>query len=39
VRLDDFEDYKVWLAALPRSGGGTISAPLEAHRIETAHDD
>ena len=30
IRGDDIEDYKVWLAARPRAGGGMISA--ETHR-------
>ncbi len=30
VRRDDIEDYKVWLAAQPRAGGGTIT--METHR-------
>jgi len=35
VRRDDVEDYKVWLAARPRAGGGTITAETHRQRIRT----
>ena len=35
VRRDDIEDYKVWLAARPRQGGGTITAETHRQRIRT----
>jgi site-specific recombinase XerD len=35
VRRDDIEDYKVWLAARPRAGGGTIKAETHRQRIRT----
>jgi site-specific recombinase XerD len=35
VRRDDIEDYKVWLAAQPRAGGGTITAETHRQRMRT----
>jgi site-specific recombinase XerD len=35
VRRDDIEDYKVWLAAQPRAGGGTITRETHRQRMRT----
>jgi hypothetical protein len=35
IRRDDIEDYKVWLAALPRGGGKAITAETRRQRIRT----
>ncbi len=35
IRRDDIEDYKVWLAARPRAGGGTITAETHRQRRRT----
>jgi site-specific recombinase XerD len=35
VRRDDIEDYKVWLAARPKTGGKTITAETCRQRLRT----
>ena len=35
VHRDDIEDYKVWLAAKPRAGGGTITMETHRQRMRT----
>jgi site-specific recombinase XerD len=35
VRRDDIEDYKVWLAARPRTGGRTITRETHRQRMRT----
>jgi site-specific recombinase XerD len=35
IRRDDIEDFKVWLAARPRAGGGTITAETHRQRMRT----
>jgi site-specific recombinase XerD len=35
IRRDDIEDYKVWLAAQPRSGGQTITRETHRQRMRT----
>jgi hypothetical protein len=35
IRRDDIEDYKVWLAAQPRAGRGTITAETHRQRMRT----
>ncbi len=35
IRRDDIEDYKVWLAARPRAGRGTITAETHRQRMRT----
>jgi site-specific recombinase XerD len=35
VRRDDIEDYKVWLAARPRAGGGMITRETHRQRMRT----
>jgi site-specific recombinase XerD len=35
VRRDDIEDYKVWLAAQPKTGGKTITAETCRQRLRT----
>jgi site-specific recombinase XerD len=35
VCRDDIEDYKVWLAALPRASGRTITAETHRQRMRT----
>jgi site-specific recombinase XerD len=35
VRRDDIEDYKVWLAARPRAGRGTITMETHRQRMRT----
>lgn len=35
IRRDDIEDFKVWLAARPRAGRGTITAETHRQRMRT----
>ena len=35
VRRDDIEDYKVWVAAQPRTGGQPITAETHRQRMRT----
>ena len=35
IRRDDIEDYKVWLAAKPRTGGRVITAETHRQRMRT----